>query len=90
MKGLVYHPLTVYLTACQANDVQLSFEDVERILARPLPLRAYQPVWWANTRNSAQARAWLDAGWVARSHARVGVVTFRRRQREESSSPPAR
>jgi hypothetical protein len=90
MKGLLYLPLAAYLTACQADEVQLSFEDVERILGRPLPRSAYRPTWWTNAPYTGHARTWLDAGWVVKQHARVGVVTFTRQQRAKSSSSPAR
>jgi hypothetical protein len=90
MKGLLYLPLAAYLTACQANEVQLSFEDIERILGRPLPPTAHRAAWWANIAQTGQARAWLDAGWVVKPHARVGVVTFRRRQRKQPAMPTER
>jgi hypothetical protein len=90
MKGLLYLPLAAYLTACQADEVQFSFEDLERILGRPLPRSAYRPAWWSNTPYTGQARAWLDAGWVVKPHARVGVVTFRRQQRKQPAMPTER
>jgi hypothetical protein len=65
MEPPVYRPLAVYLSAIQADEVQLSFEDIERILGRPLPRGASISAWWANTRSTVQARAWLGVGWRA-------------------------
>ena len=60
-----YRPLQDHL-ASAAGPVRMSFEDIERLVG-PLPksARQHRP-WWANTReNRSQARAWLNAGYVA-------------------------
>ena len=85
MKGLVYQPLTVYLSTCQADEVRLSFADLERILGQPLPPIAYTATWWANTYTKPPGRTWLTAGWRADARGiRARIVTFTR-QRSDSS-----
>ena len=61
-----YTPLNRYLSALETDDQTLSFQDVERILGRPLPPSArgvHAPQWWANTSTHSQGQAWVEAGW---------------------------
>lgn len=60
----VYAPMIQFLTGQASDRVRLNFQDVERILGRPLPKSAgdYQ-AWWANDPTHSQAKAWLKAGW---------------------------
>ena len=60
----VYAPMMQFLTAQATDRVRLDFQEVERILGRPLPKSAgdYQ-AWWANDPTHSQAKAWLEAGW---------------------------
>jgi hypothetical protein len=74
-----YHRLTDFLLACQANEVQLSFADIERILGWPLPQTARTAAWWGNTHSTRQGQAWLAAGWRANTRGiRARMVTFTR------------
>jgi hypothetical protein len=69
-----YDPLRRHLETQAADEVIMSFADVERILGFPLPAsaREHRP-WWANESRGAhvQAAAWLKAG---RQTARVDTV----------------
>lgn len=58
-----YEPIKDYLMNCQSEKIQLSYQEIEKIIEKPLPDSAYKyREWWANGGHS-QADAWLDAGW---------------------------
>jgi hypothetical protein len=82
-----YHPdyarLTAYLRAQDAQQITLTFTQVEQaILLAPLPLGARRQVtWWSNTPSSRlpQNRGWLDAGWRVVTRDQIAeTVTFER------------
>ena len=76
-----YRPLTAYLTAHPANEVTLTFAELETLLGASLPDAAWQRAWWANT-ETPQGRTWLAAGWVVRwvrQRGEEAAVTFVRR-----------
>lgn len=62
-----YAPLYTYLVeqvAAEEDQVDLEFEQIERVISAELPRSAYQHrAWWANTPSHAQANAWVSAGW---------------------------
>lgn len=67
-RGSKYHPLQAYLrerSADGAEEVTLTFAQIELLLEAPLPEGArIDPGWWGNRRQaSAQAAAWLSAGY---------------------------
>jgi DNA-binding XRE family transcriptional regulator len=74
-----YYPLFEYLRQ-QPDTVplELSFAEIEAILGQPLPATALTiRAWWANSQ-TAQGRAWHDAGWlVDYPDFREKVVIFR-------------
>lgn len=60
-----YFPLYAYLRQ-QPDEglLELSFEEVEEILDKPLPASAHTTrAWWANSRTS-HSRTWQEAGWL--------------------------
>jgi DNA-binding XRE family transcriptional regulator len=60
-----YYPLFEYLRQ-QPDTVplELSFAEIEAILGQALPATALTiRAWWANSQ-TAQGRAWRDAGWL--------------------------
>jgi len=64
--GTKYSPLSRYLLrrAIFTDRVVLPFAEVEGIIGDNLPFGAVRDQeWWANTRRSAQGRAWVDVGW---------------------------
>lgn len=78
-----YDPLGAYLTRRGSPEIELAFEEVERIIGTRLPETASRPQWWANesdpdTRH-VQCKAWRDAGYDAflLPH---GRVLFRQRE----------
>ena len=61
-----YDPLHALLIDHHANEVTLSFGELEQILDDNLPPSAHQyQAWWANTHNQTHthAQAWMEAGW---------------------------
>ncbi|MBN1995532.1 MAG: helix-turn-helix transcriptional regulator [Anaerolineae bacterium] len=60
-----YAPLFAYLQQQPDSGLlELSFAEVEEILGKPLPSRAYTTrAWWSNTQ-TAQGRAWQEAKWL--------------------------
>jgi hypothetical protein len=64
-----YDPLESYLSRRGSVEIELAFEEVERIIGSKLPDTASRPQWWANevdadTRH-VQCRAWRSAGYEA-------------------------
>ena len=61
-----YDPLGAYLSRRASPEIELAFEEVERIIGSKLPETASRPQWWANETNPdtrhVQCRAWQDAG----------------------------
>lgn len=69
-----YAPLGVFLKRWKrknldAETIELSFADIERIIGAMLPHGAVTDDWWGNEpgkdRGSVQCHAWLDAGFEA-------------------------
>jgi len=62
-----YAPLAKYLAAQKANTASLSFDQVERILGRPLPPSARKHrAWWANSSVPTThywSALWAEVGW---------------------------
>jgi len=64
--GTKYSPFSRYLLhrAQFTNSVVLPFAEIEGIIGDNLPFGAVRNAeWWANTRGTAQGRAWIDIGW---------------------------
>jgi len=74
-----YAPLEKYLRDLPANqkEVELSFEQIERIINARLPPSAHGYLqWWEHEKegNHVHGRAWANAGW------KVERVDFDRKQ----------
>ena len=64
--GIKYSPLSRYLLrrGYFTDRAVLSFAEIEGIIGDNLPFKAVRDSdWWANSRGSAQGRAWMDVGW---------------------------
>lgn len=61
-----YEPLTQFLSAQRAQEVPMSFSEIERILGFRLPEKASGiRAWWSNNpSNNVMTKAWLAAGFV--------------------------
>ena len=87
----IYQPLQNYLKDRSEASVVMSYEQIEKILGRPLPPTAYgdkKRQWWANTETHSQALAWLRANRKAKLDVRTQQVTFI--QSSEPRSAPAK
>lgn len=64
-----YDLLRDYLRRQRADDLELTFADIERRLGTMLPKSAERPQWWANTvapdASPVQREAWRAAGFDA-------------------------
>lgn len=64
-----YDPLGGHLRRGKLAEVELSFDDIERLLGAMLPKSASHSEWWGNNPhpppNHAQCQAWIDAGYTA-------------------------
>ena len=60
-----YGKLGEYLQGQTASEVPMTFQDIERLIDRPLPAsaRKHRPWWSNNPSNSVITRAWLGAGF---------------------------
>jgi hypothetical protein len=64
-----YDPLENYLRRRGSAELELAFQEVERIIGSKLPTSASRPQWWGNETDPetshVQSRSWLDAGYEA-------------------------
>ena len=77
----VYQPLQRYLESRSEDAVTLTYDEIEKILRRPLPdtaRRDKKRQWWANTESHSQALAWLRAHRKAKLDVKRLEVTFTR------------
>lgn len=77
-----YDPLEAHLRRQKTSSYEMSFRDIERVLAAFLPHSAKRPEWWGNERDAnpshVQCRAWLNAGYRARPDLNHERVLFER------------
>ena len=59
-----YAKLNEYFSRKHEKRAQLTFEQIEKMIERPLPESALNHrAFWANDPKHSQAKAWMDAGW---------------------------
>ena len=61
-----YQPLADFLSGQRGGVWNASFEEIERVLRRPLPASAYRhQAWWANQSGPghSQTHGWKSVGW---------------------------
>lgn len=74
-----YYSLYKYLKNLETDSVELSFEEIEKILGFKLPDSAFKfRPWWGNDYYHSQSGAWLDAGWKITNIALGRTVKFQR------------
>jgi hypothetical protein len=73
-----YDSLAAFLTKQAARRVDLSFKQIEGIIASKLPASAHRhPAFWRNNAHQVHSAAWLDAGWKVETADLTGkTVTF--------------
>jgi hypothetical protein len=78
-----YDLLHAHLRRQKTATYEMTFGDVERVIAALLPKSAQRPEWWANETNPdtrhVQCKAWLDAGYNAFLIQGAERVRFERR-----------
>lgn len=64
-KHAKYQPLTSHLRAQRADQVRMTFTEIERVIGAKLPHSAdSHRGWWSNNpTNNVMTQAWLDAGF---------------------------
>jgi hypothetical protein len=79
-----YDPLKSFLEASDAEEVPMSFEEIESLLGAPLPESRRYPAWWSNNpSNNVMTRVWLEAGYrTERVDIAAHKVVFRRTAKE--------
>lgn len=77
-----YDPLHRYLRRQTADEVLLTFPEIENLLTAILPKSALRREWWSNESADAtthvQCRAWMKAGYRAFPAIDRERVVFRR------------
>lgn len=90
-----YQPLGAFLRGQRAEEVPLTFNEIEKITGVKLPPKAqHHRAWWSNNAaNNVMTKVWLEAGYES---ARVDIparkLVFRRVAKppnREPSPPPA-
>jgi hypothetical protein len=78
-----YDPLLDHLRRQKTDLYEMTFRDIERVVAALLPKSAQRPEWWSNETSPdshhVQCRAWLEAGYAAQPIKGAERVRFRRR-----------
>jgi hypothetical protein len=79
-----YEGLTSHLRfrAAFTGQVKLTFARVDGLIGANLPMEAYRnETWWNNSKSSAHAKGWLDAGWEVQDiNLKEGIVVFKKVQ----------
>ena len=65
-----YAKLKEYFLRKHERRIQLTFDQIEKIIERKLPDSATYRAFWANDSKHSQSKAWMEAGW------RVKAVNF--------------
>ena len=65
-----YAKLKEYFLRKRERRIQLTFEQIEKIIERKLPDSSIYRAFWANDSKHSQSKAWMEAGW------RVKAVNF--------------
>jgi hypothetical protein len=83
-----YRPLRHYLESRTDDVVELSVSEIVQIIGADLPPAAHGHTWWTNGKpewsRSVQARAWMDAGFLAHFRSCEGIVRFEVSARQAS------
>jgi|SRR5688572_25066028 hypothetical protein len=84
-----YEPLGNFLRKQTADEVKVSFEQIERIIGDKLPASAHEHrAWWSNNpNNSVMTKAWIEAGFHSEQVDMDGRKLVFRRVRGPGPSP---
>ena len=90
--GGKYRPIHEYLRRCGAEQITMTFVEVEALIRSPLPASARAGrAWWSNRAKGAlQAEAWMSAGYhVVDLDLAAEYVTFRKPRPVYTTRGPA-
>ena len=75
-----YGPLYDFLASQDADEIPMTFAEIEQIVGFELPPSSSYRAWWSNnSTNSVMTGAWLDAGFVsAKVDMKNKTLVFRR------------
>jgi hypothetical protein len=75
-----YDPLKAFLQAQPGERIPVTFDEIERLLGRPLPKSKRYPAWWSNNpSNNTMTQVWLEAGFTTEQvDTAAGKLIFRR------------
>ena len=75
-----YSPLKEFLSGQERDNVPMTFAEIEKVLAFPLPASKQYPAWWSNNpSNNPKTKEWLDAGFETEAvNTTSGKLVFRR------------
>lgn len=84
-RTIKYESLKQYLTNYKGDSIQLSYQEIDKIIEKHLPPSAYNyKEWWANG-GHIQADAWLDAGWKVEQINLGKFIVFIKNERKNSA-----
>lgn len=85
-----YQPLTAFLAGASADEVPMTFSEIECVLGTSLPASKQYPAWWSNNpSNNVMTRAWLAAGFrTERVDTASERLVFRREVSKRAASAP--
>jgi hypothetical protein len=83
-----YEPLERYLRAQRADEVPMTFAEIERILGAKLPNSKFNRAWWSNNpNNNVMTLAWRNAGYLTEKvDLKNDRVVFRRIGAQQAGS----
>ena len=84
-----YTPIKTFLAGQMANEVPMTFGEIEKLIGQSLPPAAFkQRPWWSNSpTNNVMTKAWLEAGYkTERVDMTARRLTFVRAAKQ---TPPA-
>lgn len=84
-----YEPLRDHLARQTLSEIEMTFEEIERVIGRDLPSSAFSHrAWWSNNAsNNVMTRAWLGAGYRTE---RVDMEAHRLVFRKSAATPSTR
>ncbi|MFI4935727.1 MAG: hypothetical protein ACHP7N_13975 [Caulobacterales bacterium] len=84
-----YENLGAFLKASGADEIPLTFDQVEQIVGATLPDSQRYPAWWSNNpSNNVMTRIWLEAGYRTEGVDITGrKLVFRRATRDKPPLP---
>ena len=82
----IYSPIRVFLEARNAEQIPVTFAEIENIIGRPLPASKQYPAWWSNNpSNNPMTREWLTAGYETEQVDIVGKKLVFRKVRKPAA-----